>query len=102
MISENLIKISKILRKKVNSLEFSAPVEYVYNPLDYAWEPYSMYIKKFTNTRKKIIFLGMNPGPWGMAQVGVPFGEISLVKNWLGIEARVVMVDKFLHHLPRQ
>ncbi|MCC6475204.1 MAG: single-stranded DNA-binding protein [Burkholderiales bacterium] len=27
----------------------------------------------------------MNPGPWGMAQTGVPFGEVSLVRDWVGI-----------------
>jgi len=31
----------------------------------------------------------MNPGPWGMAQTGVPFGEINAVKDWLGINAEV-------------
>ena len=27
----------------------------------------------------------MNPGPFGMAQTGVPFGEVSMVRDWLGI-----------------
>ncbi len=31
----------------------------------------------------------MNPGPWGMAQTGVPFGEIALVREWMGISAPV-------------
>ena len=31
----------------------------------------------------------MNPGPFGMAQTGVPFGEVRLVRDWLGIETEV-------------
>jgi len=33
--------------------------------------------------------VGMNPGPWGMLQTGVPFGEISFVRDWMGIEGQV-------------
>ncbi|MEM7233917.1 MAG: uracil-DNA glycosylase family protein, partial [Planctomycetota bacterium] len=31
----------------------------------------------------------MNPGPFGMAQTGVPFGEVNLVADWLGLKGRV-------------
>jgi single-strand selective monofunctional uracil DNA glycosylase len=31
----------------------------------------------------------MNPGPFGMAQTGVPFGEVGIVRDWLKIEAKV-------------
>ncbi len=31
----------------------------------------------------------MNPGPFGMAQTGVPFGEVAAVRDWMGIEAPV-------------
>jgi len=31
----------------------------------------------------------MNPGPFGMAQTGVPFGEVAAVRDWLGIEGEV-------------
>ncbi len=31
----------------------------------------------------------MNPGPWGMAQTGVPFGEVSIVREWLQIDGDV-------------
>ena len=36
-----------------------------------------------------MIFLGMHPGPWGMAQIGVPFGEIPAVRDWMGISTTV-------------
>src|SRR5688572_32536315 len=31
----------------------------------------------------------MNPGPFGMAQTGVPFGDVAMVRDWLGIVAAV-------------
>lgn len=31
----------------------------------------------------------MNPGPFGMAQTGVPFGEVELVRDWLGIDTKI-------------
>jgi len=85
-IVEKLIAASSELREAVNDLKFSLPIAYVYNPLDYAWDSYQNYLEKYGNTIKKVVFLGMNPGPWGMAQTGVPFGEVTAVKEWLQIE----------------
>ncbi len=87
--SSQLIKAAQTLSQAVGKLHFSPPVTTVYNPLEYAWESYSLYINTYGNSRKQVVFLGMNPGPWGMAQTGVPFGEIDAVKNFLGIEAPV-------------
>jgi single-strand selective monofunctional uracil DNA glycosylase len=77
------------LSQQVDSLQFKAPVEYVYNPLSYAWEAYGCYLERFARGPKRVIFLGMNPGPWGMAQTGIPFGEVAAVRDWLGIDARI-------------
>ncbi len=85
----NLIAAAKKLRTEVNRLRFSTPVAYVYNPLDYAWASHELYLKKFGQRQKKIVFLGMNPGPFGMAQTGVPFGEISAVRDWMKINAPI-------------
>src|SRR5699024_5218907 len=30
-----------------------------------------------------------NPGPWGMTQTGVPFGDVSMVRDWFGIETKL-------------
>ncbi len=46
-------------------------VEYVYNPLDYAANLHNQYVKKYCDSTRKIMFLGMNPGPFGMVQTGV-------------------------------
>lgn len=70
-------------------LRFGPPVTHVYNPLEYARESYRQYLRRFASRPKEVVLLGMNPGPWGMAQTGVPFGEVYAVKNWLGIDAPV-------------
>lgn len=77
------------LRKDVAPLRFGVPVTHVYNPLEYASAPYAAYLRAYGGSRKRVVFLGMNPGPFGMAQTGVPFGEVSLVRDWLQIEAAV-------------
>jgi single-strand selective monofunctional uracil DNA glycosylase len=82
-------KITDQLAKEADGLSFGPPVKQVYNPLDYARAPYDLYLDRFASSPKRVFLLGMNPGPWGMAQTGVPFGEIDAVKNWLGIEAMV-------------
>jgi len=61
------------------------PVTHVYNPLEYARTPHSRYLRAYGNSRKVVLFLGMNPGPFGMAQTGVPFGDVESVRDWLGI-----------------
>jgi single-strand selective monofunctional uracil DNA glycosylase len=84
-----LVRASADLRDAVAGLSFGPPVAYVYNPLAYAWAPHEDYLRKWGRNRKNIVFVGMNPGPWGMAQVGVPFGEAGFVRDWLGIQGRV-------------
>lgn len=84
-----LTKISRTLCRAVAKLEFGAPVAYVYNPLDYAREPHEAYLERFGVGKKEAVFVGMNPGPFGMAQTGVPFGDVEFVKHWMQIEARV-------------
>lgn len=89
-VVERLIEITRRLSSQVDHLRFAQPVTHVYNPLDYAWAPHSQYLSKYGGAKNRTILLGMNPGPFGMAQVGVPFGEVSLVKEWLGIRGNVV------------
>lgn len=88
-LGEKMIAAAAELRDAVNALSFAAPVTHTYNPLDYAWAVHELYLKKFATTRKRLLFLGMNPGPWGMMQTGVPFGEIRAVRDWMGITAAV-------------
>jgi single-strand selective monofunctional uracil DNA glycosylase len=81
----SLIEISRQLSRRVARLHFAAPVTHVYNPLVYARAPHERYLERFGAAPKQALLLGMNPGPYGMAQTGVPFGEIALVRDWMGI-----------------
>ncbi|MDQ5905757.1 MAG: single-strand selective monofunctional uracil glycosylase, partial [Pseudomonadota bacterium] len=87
--SEKLIAAAQELSAVLAPMRFAAPVSHVYNPLDYAWAPHEQYLRRYGAGRKRIVFLGMNPGPFGMVQTGAPFGEIEAVRNWMGIEAPV-------------
>jgi single-strand selective monofunctional uracil DNA glycosylase len=84
-----LARISRELRRELDGVSFSPPVQYVYNPLVYAAEPHRRYLERYADCGATVLFVGMNPGPWGMAQTGVPFGTVSLVRDWLGIDGRV-------------
>ena len=85
MSAQALISAAKTLRENLRPLRFAPPVEFVYQPLDYAWAPHEAYLTRFGQGRKRIVFVGMNPGPFGMTQTGVPFGEIAAVRDWMGI-----------------
>ena len=70
-------------------LHFGPPVSHVYNPLVYARRPYDLYWQRYGQSPKQLVLVGMNPGPWGMVQTGIPFGDIGAVRDWLRIEAPV-------------
>jgi single-strand selective monofunctional uracil DNA glycosylase len=84
-----LAAVTAELVKAVEELRFGPPVAEVYNPLVYAAAPYRDYLTRYGRAPKEIVLIGMNPGPWGMAQTGVPFGEVGAVRDWMGIEAPV-------------
>ena len=86
----NLVEIARRLRDDAARLKFAPPVAYVYNPLAYAWIPHRTYLERYGAGTRQVLLLGMNPGPFGMAQTGVPFGDVAMVRDWLGIEAAVV------------
>ena len=77
------------LARAVDGLEFGEPVTHVYDPLVYARRPHELYLERHARRGIEALFVGMNPGPFGMAQTGVPFGEVTLVREWLAIEAPV-------------
>lgn len=87
--SQQLIIAARSLAEQVDRLKFQPPVTHVYNPLDYAWAAHETYLRTFGDSKKRVVFLGMNPGPFGMVQTGIPFGEVSAVRHWLGIHAAV-------------
>jgi single-strand selective monofunctional uracil DNA glycosylase len=85
----DLLRIADSLTEALRQLEFGPPVTHVYNPLEYAREPYEQYVTRFGKPPKEVVLMGMNPGPWGMAQTGIPFGEVRQVMDWLGIRGTV-------------
>ncbi len=87
--ADELIAAARHLSAAVGKLKFAPPVTHVYNPLDYAWSAHELYLRRYGNGRKRVIFVGMNPGPFGMAQTGVPFGQIAAVRDWLRIHATI-------------
>ncbi|MBN3317792.1 SMUG1 glycosylase, partial [Atractosteus spatula] len=87
--ASRLLRAELELCARLRGLAFSEPVRYVYNPLEYAWEMHSCYVNTYCHDGQDVLFLGMNPGPFGMAQTGVPFGEVAVVRDWLGISGRV-------------
>lgn len=91
-IRRSLIRASRELSHAVDQLTFNDPVTHVYNPLCYAQKPHEAYLGLAGDT-VSVLFLGMNPGPWGMAQTGVPFGEIEAVRDWMGINEPVAKPD---------
>ncbi len=84
-----LLSISDALSDELRPLQFAAPITHVYNPLEYARAPHALYLDRYGRGPKEIVLVGMNPGPFGMAQTGVPFGEIAMVRDWMGINADV-------------
>jgi len=89
-LNQTLIDAARRLADDVEALSFGDPVTHVYNPLRYAWNAHQAYLHRAALKKGTgVIFLGMNPGPWGMAQTGVPFGEIAAVRDWLGIDVPV-------------
>lgn len=88
-ISDKLLSIEQELCIKLLDITFPSSIQYIYNPLEYASETHAMYVRKYCTGVKKILFVGMNPGPWGMSQTGVPFGEINMVRDWLKISGSV-------------
>lgn len=84
-----LIETSDALVRELAKLRFAAPVTHVYQPLDYARAAWVSYVRRYGAGPKQVLLVGMNPGPFGMAQTGVPFGEVELVRDWLGIDAAI-------------
>lgn len=84
-----VIHAARSLAAQVDKLQFSSPVTHVYNPLDYAWKAHEAYLRMMNPQGARVLLLGMNPGPWGMAQTGVPFGHVPTVREWLRIDAPI-------------
>lgn len=92
--SARLIQAARDLNEGLLAVNFEPPTAYVYRPLDYARAPHELYLSRYGEGQKRVVFVGMNPGPFGMTQTGVPFGEIAAVRDWMKIEAPVGKPNK--------
>ncbi|MEO0367787.1 MAG: uracil-DNA glycosylase family protein [Pseudomonadota bacterium] len=84
-----IVKAIDNLNEALCDLKFGKSVFCTYNPLEYAFNAHLHFLKKYGAGSKRVLFLGMNPGPYGMVQTGIPFGEISMVRDWMGIELEI-------------
>lgn len=90
MSTKNLLDISRELADAVDTISFNAPITHVYNSVMYTWEAHANYLDMYgTQTPREALLIGMNPGPWGMAQTGVPFGHVPLIRDWLGVSGTI-------------
>lgn len=87
--SDRLLAAARELNARLAPMRFGPPVTLVLNPLEYAWAGYEAYVRRFATGPRRVVFLGMNPGPFGMMQTGVPFGEVAAVRDWMGISVNV-------------
>ena len=85
----SLLHATQSLAQELAALRFRPPVVCVYNPLDYAWDLHRAWLERFGRGTKEVLLVGMNPGPFGMVQTGVPFGEVEAVRSWLGLRGEV-------------
>jgi single-strand selective monofunctional uracil DNA glycosylase len=84
-----LVDIAKRMSEELSRLKFGLPVTHVYDPLQYAFAAHQQYLERYGDRGPEVMLVGMNPGPYGMAQTGVPFGEVAMVRDWLGINAPI-------------
>jgi single-strand selective monofunctional uracil DNA glycosylase len=84
--AQSLLDAASALSAACQQLSFGPPVHTVYNCFDYAYNGYAAYVSRFVDGPRRALLLGMNPGPWGMAQTGVPFGEVAAVRGWMGLQ----------------
>ncbi len=88
-VGKELAKRSRAWSRALAGLEFGAPVAVTYAPLTYAREPWESYLERYARRGVETLLLGMNPGPFGMVQTGVPFGEVNAVREYLGLAGKV-------------
>lgn len=91
--AQSLIEVADALSRSLSKLKFKPPVAHVYNPLVYARQVHAQYCERYGATKKSVLFVGMNPGPFGMMQTGVPFGEVSAVRDWLKLDGEITQPE---------
>ncbi len=94
-----ILSAARELAKRCDAMSFGGAAAYVYNPFTYARAGYAAYVERYANARRRVVLVGMNPGPFGMAQTGVPFGHVGYVRDWMKIEAPI---ERPAHEHPKR
>ena len=89
--------LSAACDEAISKLETSGSVAHATNPLDYAWLHHEQFIEQWGGLGATTLLLGMNPGPWGMAQTGVPFGATHVARDFLRIKANELSTPANAH-----
>tara|TARA_Y100000768_G_scaffold372124_1_gene339495 strand:+ start:524 stop:1255 length:732 start_codon:yes stop_codon:yes gene_type:complete len=101
MSAEKLLQVASRLRDDVDiigrELTIRGTVDCVYNPLEYAWDVHKRYIEISGDMGASTVMMGMNPGPHGMGQMGIPFAATSMVRDLLGISGIDVNQPSIIH-----
>lgn len=88
-----LVRAARTLRNTLEPLAARPAPDaspYVLEPLAYAWNNHKAYLERHARSSGiEALMIGMNPGPWGMGQTGVPFGDPALVREFLGVTGKV-------------
>ena len=89
LTSQELLGLIDAQAHALTQLKLTTPsLGWVTHPLRYARAGHVAYMERFGgDTARRVLFVGMNPGPWGMAQTGVPFGDVVMVRDWMGLQA---------------
>src|SRR4051794_26747548 len=96
------IAIAERLRERTRAWHPARADVVVYRPLDYAWDVHRAYLARYARGKKRYVFVGMNPGPFGMGQTGVPFGDVTWVRDWLGLTEKITQPANELPGRPVQ
>ena len=96
-LKDAALRLSEACNRGKNRILKHKSVAHVTNPLDYAWEFHEQFIDKWSGFGATTLLLGMNPGPYGMAQTGVPFGATAMARSVLQIEERDVKTPPGAH-----
>lgn len=96
-LKDAALRLSEACNRGKNRILKHKSVAHVTNPLDYAWGFHEQFIDKWSGFGATTLLLGMNPGPYGMAQTGVPFGATAMARDILQIEERDVKTPPDAH-----
>lgn len=74
-ISTKFLDLIDELNVSLEQLHLPSEIQCIYNPTVYARHTFEIFVQKYCNSKKDIMYFGMNPGPWGMSQTGVRISE---------------------------